>query len=274
MPFETQVARSLNTKYNKTIRSKVVSTIKEYKMIQSGDKIAVCVSGGKDSMLLCKIMQDLQSHGKTPFDLCFISMNPGYNKENLTLLTDNAQKLGIPLEIFETNVFQVAENHAKNPCFLCAKMRRGWLYTKAQEMGCNKIALGHHFDDVVETILMAMIYGGQVQTMMPRLKADNFDNMELIRPLYNVHECDIIEWTNEHQLKFLDCACSVTQKKSSDDVSKRAQIKELIANLCTQNGQIKQNILNSVKNIDLTRVIGYRIDGNKHNFLDKLEDKI
>lgn len=266
MALSDEAARSLNTVYRRSIRNRVAEAMAEYALLESGDRVAVCISGGKDSMLLAKVMQEFAAHGGIPVTLQFLAMDPGYSAENRALLEANARALGVPLRIFETDVFHVAGRHAKNPCFLCAKMRRGWLYTQARALGCNKIALGHHYDDAVETILMAMLYGGQVQTMLPKLKSDHYAGMELIRPLFLVREADILDWAARHGLRFLDCACSVAAKRGGD--SKRAEVKTLIARLCEGNPQIKQNILNSVKRIDLAHVLGYRFDGQERTFLD------
>ncbi len=261
-----QASHCLNTVFRKSLRMRCIEAIRTYQLLQAGDRIAVCVSGGKDSMLLATLLRELQLHGDIPFSIECIAMDPGYSAENRRRLEENAAQLDLPLHIFETDVFRVAEKHGKNPCFLCAKMRRGWLYSKAQALGCQKIALGHHYDDVVETILMAMVYGGQIQTMLPRLYSDHFPGMELIRPLYLVRETDIIDWVNYNQLSFLDCACAVTQKRQE---SKRAEVKRIIAQLCDDNPQIKQNIMNSVKNINVHQVLGYRKDGISHSFLEQ-----
>lgn len=267
-----QAERSLNTVFRRSIRNRVADAIRQYALLQEGDRVAVCISGGKDSMLLAKCLQELQRHGDFPFDLEYLTMDPGYSPENRRKLEENAAALGIPLHVFETDVFRVAERHGKNPCFLCAKMRRGWLYAKARELGCNKIALGHHYDDVVETILMAMVYGGQIQTMMPRLHSENYEGMELIRPLYLVREADVVAWTEANGLAFLGCVCAVTAKRSDGEGSKRTEVKRLIAGLCEGNPQIKQNIMNSVKNINLSQVLGYHIGNTKRNFLDDYDE--
>ncbi len=272
-PLSDEAARSLNTVFHRSIRAKVREAIAQYALIEPGDRIAVCVSGGKDSLLLAKVLQEVQAHGSTPFSLRFLSMDPGYSPENRARLEENAATLQLPLEIFQTEVFRIAERHAKNPCFLCAKMRRGWLYTQARALGCNKIALGHHFDDVAETILMGMLYGGQVQTMMPKLRADHYPGMQLIRPLYLVHERDIRAWADAIGLSCLDCACAVSARRGEGEGSKRAEVKALLARLGEGNPQIRQNIVNSVKNIDLTRVIGYHIGDTKSNFLDFYNDE-
>lgn len=268
MAAQNEAARCLNTVFHRSIRAKVSEAVSAYELISPGDRIAVCVSGGKDSMLLCLVLRELQAHGRVPFSLRFLAMDPGYSPENRARLEQNAAQLAIPLEIFETNILRIADRHAKNPCFLCAKMRRGALYAQAQALGCNKIALGHHADDAAETVLMAMLYGGQVQTMLPKLRADNYEGMELIRPLYHVHERHIRDWAAANGLDFLDCACAVSARREEGEGSKRAEIKALIAHLCEGNPQVKQNILNSVKNIDLSRVLGYRLGDTKRSFLD------
>lgn len=272
MTVSQEAERSLNTVFRRTIRNRVVDAIKQYQLLQTGDRVAVCISGGKDSMLLAKCLQELQHHGDFPFHLEYLTMDPGYSAANRRRLMENAALLGIPLHVFETNVFRVAGRHGKNPCFLCAKMRRGWLYAKAQELGCNKIALGHHYDDVVETILMAMVYGGQIQTMMPKLRSDHYEGLELIRPLYLVREADILAWVQANGLTFLGCACAVTEKRADGEGSKRAEIKQLIARLCEGNPQIRQNIMNSVKNINLCQVLGYHKGNTKCNFLDDYDE--
>lgn len=268
MAVAEEAARSLNTAYRRSIRNRAAEAVRKYRLLCAGDRVAVCISGGKDSMLLAKVMQELAAHGETPFTLRFLAMDPGYTPENRARLEENARLLGVPLEIFETNVFRVAARHAKNPCFLCAKMRRGWLYTQARALGCNKIALGHHYDDAVETILMGMLYGGQVQSMLPKLKSDHYAGMELIRPLFHVREADIADWAARHGLRFLDCACGVSAARGGEGGSKRAEVKALIARLCEGNPQVKQNILNSVRRIDLAHVLGYRLGAEQHTFLD------
>ncbi|WP_087065519.1 tRNA lysidine(34) synthetase [Intestinibacillus massiliensis] len=266
-----QAERSLNTVFRKRIRNRVAEAVKGYGLLREGDRVAVCISGGKDSMLLAKCLQELQRHGDFPFHLEYLTMDPGYSPANRRRIEENAGALGIPLHIFETNVFRVAERHGKNPCFLCAKMRRGWLYAKARELGCNKIALGHHYDDVVETILMAMVYGGQVQTMLPKLKSDHYEGLELIRPLYLVREEDVIAWAEANGLSFLGCACAVMEQRGEGG-SKRAEVKRLIAMLCEGNPQIKQNIMNSVKNINLSQVLGYHKGNTFRTFLDDYDE--
>lgn len=272
MTIAEQVEHSLHTTFRKRIRNRVVEAVRQYKLLRVGDRVAVCISGGKDSMLLAKCMQELQRHGDFPFHLEYLTMDPGYSPENRRKIEENAALLGIPLHIFETDVFRVSARHGKNPCFLCAKMRRGWLYAKAQEIGCNKIALGHHYDDVAETILMAMLYGGQVQTMLPKLHSDNFPGLELIRPLYLVHESDVLDWVQQSGLTFLGCACAAEQARGAEEGSKRAEIKRLIAQLCAGNPQIRQNIMNSVKNINLSQVLGYHKGNTIRTFLDDYEE--
>lgn len=273
-----EVERSLRKKYHKTILSKFTKAVAEYQLVQPNDKIAVCISGGKDSMLMAKLFQELRLHNKFPFELTFLVMDPGYSPENRAVIEGNARMLGIPIQIFETRIFDSVFNVKNNPCYLCARMRRGHLYNKAKELGCNKIALGHHFDDVIETILMGMIYGGQVQTMMPKLHSDNFEGMEVIRPMYLIREADIIKWRNSNDLHFIQCACrftdtcSVSTGKSSPTGSKRLEIKQLIAKLAKGNPQIEQNIFRSVENVKLDTIISYKKNGVVHNFLDDYDD--
>ena len=266
------IERSLVKRFRKEIWRKFVSAIQEYDMIQDGDKIAVCISGGKDSMLMAKLFQELYRHGKQNFELAFLVMNPGYNEENYQRIVDNAKILGIPIQVFDSDIFEVVSDVVDSPCYLCARMRRGNLYSKAKEFGCNKIALGHHFDDVIETILMGMLYGGQVQTMMPKLHSTNFEGMELIRPLYLVREDDIILWAKYNDLHFIQCACRFTENCAScDDMekdSKRAEIKALIKELAGKSPVIEKNIFRSVENVNLNTVIAYKKDGEKHHFLD------
>ena len=273
----SEIERSIIKKYRKTIWRGFIKGIQKYDLVKENDKIAVCISGGKDSMLLAKLMQELQKHGKFHFDLKFIVMNPGYSKENLEKIIYNARLLNIPITIFETSIFDIVVDIEQNPCYLCARMRRGHLYSKAKELGCNKIALGHHFDDVIETILMGMIYGGQVQTMMPKLHSQNFEGMELIRPMYMVREEDIIAWAKYHNLEFLRCACRFTENidynNEKESGSTRQNIKNLIRNLRKDNPNIEKNIFNSVENVNLSTIIGYHKDGNFYNFLDDYEER-
>ena len=251
---------SIITKYKKTLFHRFIGAVKDYRLIQKGDKIAVCISGGKDSMLLAKLMQELSRHGDYPFDMEFIVMDPGYTPSNRQKIIDNAGILGIPIKIFDTDIFGAVVNIEKNPCYLCARMRRGHLYKQAQMLGCNKIALGHHFDDVIETILMGMLYGAQVQTMMPRIKSTNFEGMELIRPMYYIREKDIISWKNYNNLSFLQCACRFTERNAALDGtgdSKRQEIKMLIKEKKKTNPQVDINIFRSVERVDLSTIIGY-----------------
>ena len=260
------IRRTLQSEFVRTLRKPFVDAVKVYDMVRAGDRIAVCISGGKDSMLLALLMQDLQR--TVDFELVFLAMDPGYAPAGRAHLEENAARLSLPLEIFETNVLRVAGNHAaEHPCFLCAKMRRGHLYTEAQRRGCNKIALGHHYDDAIETVLMGLIYGGQVQAMLPRVKAKNYAGMELIRPLYLTREKNVQAWADFCGLTFLPCDCPA---KTRETDTKRAEIKALIASLAAGNPQIEANILNAVKNVDTAKLIGWRDENGKHSFLDRL----
>ena len=266
-----QIERSLIKKFRKPIWRRFTKAIKEYELIQEGDRIAVCISGGKDSMLLAKLIQEIKKHGQISFDAIFLVMNPGYNEDNWNIIQNNAKILGIPLTVFNTEIFDVVAGIEKNPCYLCARMRRGYLYSKAKELGCNKIALGHHFDDVIETILMGMLYSGKVETMMPKLNSSNFAGMELIRPLYLVKEADIKAWRDYNDLHFIQCACRFTEHCATcggDKPSKRDEMKELIAQFRKTSDVIESNIFNSVRNINLRTVIGYHQDDWEYNFLD------
>ena len=266
-----QIERSLIKKFRKPIWRRFTKAIKEYELIQEGDKIAVCISGGKDSMLLAKLIQEIKKHGQISFDAIFLVMNPGYNEDNWNIIQNNAKILGIPLTVFNTEIFDVVAGIEKNPCYLCARMRRGYLYSKAKELGCNKIALGHHFDDVIETILMGMLYSGKVETMMPKLNSSNFAGMELIRPLYLVKEADIKAWRDYNDLHFIQCACRFTEHCATcggDKPSKRDEMKELIEQFRKTSDVIESNIFNSVRNINLRTVIGYHKDDWEYNFLD------
>lgn len=268
------IERSIIKKYRKTIWRRFVRGVENYKMIQDGDKIAVCISGGKDSFLLAKCMQELKRHGKIKFDIEFIVMNPGYKKENLDKIIENSKILNIPIQIFNSDIFDVVDKIAnKNPCYMCARMRRGYLYNKAKELGCNKIALGHHYDDVIETILLSMIYGAEIKTMMPKLHSTNYEGMELIRPMYLIKEEDIITWSKSNELEFINCACKFTEKHTSDEISKRLEMKKLINNFRKINKNIDQNIFKSVENINLDAIIGYKTDNGKYNFLDNYDKK-
>lgn len=257
-------------KFRKPIWSRFLKGVKEYELIKEGDRIAVCISGGKDSMLMAKCMQRLARYSKIPFEARFIVMNPGYNNENMQKITENAKRLEIPIEVFETRIFDAVDKISDNPCYLCARMRRGYLYKKAQDIGCNKIALGHHFDDIIETILMGMLYGSQVQTMMPKLHSENFSGMELIRPMYLVKEADIIAWCGYNSLEFIRCACKVTEKNAGCDGngSKRQEIKSLIAQLRKVNPGVDMNIFRSVENVNLHTIISYHTGNVYHHFLD------
>ncbi len=264
-----QMERDLIKRFRKNIWRKFTQGINEYEMIQDGDKIAVCISGGKDSMLMAKLFQELLRHGRANFELVFLTMNPGYNEENWELIQHNARQLGIPLTVFQTEIFDAVVNIEKNPCYLCARMRRGYLYAQAKALGCNKIALGHHFDDVIETILMGMFYGGKVETMMPKLHSKNFAGMQLIRPMYLIREEAIKAWRDYHELRFIQCACRFTEQVAHEEQSsKRQEMKELIAQLRKQSEFIEMNIFRSVHNVNLKTIIGYHRDGEQHSFLD------
>lgn len=271
-----EIERSINKKFHKSIWSRFVGAITDYNLVEPNDKIAVCISGGKDSMLMAKLFQLLKKHNKFPFELVFLVMDPGYTEKNRQQIEINAMRLGIPITVFESNIFDSVYNIEKSPCYLCARMRRGYLYSNAKKLGCNKIALGHHFDDVIETILMGMLYGGQVQTMMPKLHSTNFEGMELIRPMYLIHEQDIIRWRDYNRLEFLQCACRFTQEnaqtENEETKSKRLEIKRLISNLKNDNPQVEQNIFKSVENVNLNTVIAYKQNDVKHHFLDTYND--
>ena len=265
-----EIEKTITKSYRKEIWKKFVQGIVDFEMIQEGDKIAVCLSGGKDSMLLAKCMQELQKHKKMHFDLEFIVMNPGYNEENKQKIIDNSKILNIPITMFETDIFDRVEHIEDHPCYLCARMRRGYLYEKAKELGCNKIALGHHFNDVIETILMGMFYGSQMQTMMPKVKSTSHPGMELIRPLYYVKEEDIIKWKNRNNLEFIACACKITEKIALEQKgTKRNEMKELIKEMKKIYENIDINIFRSVQNVNLDTIISYEKDGKVHHFLDK-----
>ena len=271
-----EIERSIVKKFRKEIWRPFTRAINEYELIQDGDKIAVCISGGKDSMLLAKLFQELERHGKKNFEVVFLVMDPGYNPENRNRICDNAKILNVPITIFETEIFETVVDIIDSPCYLCARMRRGYLYSKAKELGCNKIALGHHFDDVIETILMGMLYGGQIQTMMPKLHSTNFEGMELIRPMYLIREADIIHWCAYNDLHFIQCACRFTEMTAKDTPdeqhSKRAEIKALIKELSKRSSFIEKNIFRSVENVNLNTVIAYKQDGIKHHFLEHYDE--
>ncbi|MFR8867744.1 MAG: ATP-binding protein [Lachnospiraceae bacterium] len=269
------IEQSIRKKFKKSIWCKFTKAVREYELVKEGDKIAVCISGGKDSMLMAKLFQELQRHNRFPFEVTFLVMDPGYSKENRQIIENNAKKLNIPLTIFESDIFEAVLHVEKSPCYLCARMRRGHLYAKAKELGCNKIALGHHYDDVIETILMGMLYGAQVQTMMPKLHSTNFEGMELIRPLYLVREDDIKKWRDYNDLHFLQCACKFTETCSiegGDSSSKRMEIKHLIRDLKKTNPFVEGNIFKSVENVNLSTVIAYKQDGVKHHFLESYDE--
>ncbi|MBO5092820.1 MAG: tRNA 2-thiocytidine biosynthesis protein TtcA [Lachnospiraceae bacterium] len=269
-----EIERSIIKKFRKNIWCQFTKAVREYELIQDGDKIAVCISGGKDSMLMAKLFQELKRHGKNNFELVFLTMNPGYNEENWELIRENAGTLGIPLTVFETDIFNIVEDIESSPCYLCARMRRGYLYSHAKELGCNKIALGHHFDDVIETILMGMLYGGQIETMMPKLHSLNFEGMQLIRPMYLIKEEAVRAWCSYNGLRFIQCACRFTEQCADgvgEKTSKRDEMKELIRQLRGMSDVIERNIFNSVKNVNLNKIIGYKKDGQAHHFLDTYE---
>ena len=273
-----EIERSIVKKFKKDIWRNFTKAINEYQMIQDGDKIAVCISGGKDSMLMAKLFQELKRHGRNNFDVVFLVMNPGYNDLNYQMIVENAKTMEVPITVFETQIFDTVVDIEDSPCYLCARMRRGYLYSKAQELGCNKIALGHHFDDVIETIVMGMMYGGQVQTMMPKLHSTNFPGMELIRPLYLIRERDIIHWCDYNNLKFIRCACKFTERSEAaqddkEQISKRKEVKNLIAAIEKDNPYVPMNIFRSVENVNLSTIIAYKSDGVKHHFLETYDDE-
>lgn len=270
-PFQL-VERSIQTKFRKGLWNPFIAAVKRYALISPGDRIAVCISGGKDSMLMAKLMQMLQRYSETPFDLVYLVMDPGYNALNRQKIVSNAALLHIPITVFESNIFEVANSAEHSPCYLCAKMRRGTLYAKAKELGCSKIALGHHFSDVIETTVMAMFYGGQLQAMLPKLHSTNFDGMELIRPLYCVHEDDIIAWKRYNDLEFIQCACRFTENCTACDNggggSKRQEIKTLIRRLKRDNPNIEKSIFRSIHTVCLDTFPGYKQGGAAHSFLE------
>ena len=271
-----EIERTIIKNYRKKIWKKFIQGINEFDMIQENDKIAVCISGGKDSMLLAKCFQELKKHGKMKFELVFLVMDPGYSEKNRQKIIDNSRLLNIPITMFETTIFESVDRIDDHPCYVCARMRRGYLYKKAQELGCNKIALGHHFDDVIETVLMGMMYGAQMQTMMPKLHSTFHEGMELIRPLYYVKEADIISWQNRNGLEFIKCACKITEKQaiSEDEIgSKRDEIKQLISELRKKYKNIDMNIMRSTQNVNLNTLISYTKNGEIHHFLDEYNNK-
>lgn len=267
--FEEEIVRSITKKYRKDIWQPFLSAVKRYHLIDPGDKIAVCISGGKDSMLMAKLMQMLQKYSDFPFECRYIVMDPGYNPENRLKIEENAKKLEIPIEIFETDIFSATEGAGRSPCYLCARMRRGHLYSKAQSIGCSKIALGHHFSDVIETTLLGMFYGSQIQAMLPMLCSQNFEGMKLIRPLYCVHEESIIKWAEYHGLEFIRCACRFTESAEyNEGLSKRKEIKRLIAKMKVDNPDVENNIFNSIHAVHLDTMPGYKQNDVYHSFLE------
>lgn len=277
----SEVEQSIQKKFHNTIFSKFCKAINTYDLIEPNDKIAVCISGGKDSMLLAKLFQELKKHNKIPFEIVFLVMDPGYSKANREIIEKNAKILNVPIKIFETNIFESVYSIPKYPCYVCARMRRGYLYSKAKELGCNKIALGHHFDDIIETTLMSMLYGGQIETMMPKLHSENFEGMELIRPMYLIREKDIKHWRDYNGLYFIQCACKFTDTctsesclTSSNTGSKRKKVKELIAKLAKEDPQIEASIFKSTENVNLSKIICFKdAKGYKHSFLDNYKNK-
>lgn len=273
-----EIEKSIRKKFHKQLFSRFVKAIKTYDLVQENDKIAICISGGKDSMLMAKLFQELKRHNKFHFDFVFLVMDPGYNEMNRKIIENNAKLLDIPITVFESDIFDAVYEIEKSPCYLCARMRRGYLYSKAKELGCNKIALGHHYDDVIETILMGMLYGAQVQTMMPKLHSTNFEGMELIRPMYLIREDDIKHWRDYNGLHFIQCACKFTDTCTTcnpDGVakSKRMEVKQLIAKMKEINPYVESNIFKSVENVNLKTIIAYKKDGVKHSFLNTYDDQ-
>ena len=276
LSFAEEVEQSLRKKFRKNIWCKFTKAINEYELVKPGDRIAVCISGGKDSMLLAKLFQELKRHNKFDFEVKFLVMDPGYSPVNRQVIEENARRLEIPIEIFESDIFESVFNIEKSPCYLCARMRRGYLYSHAKELGCNKIALGHHYDDVIETILMGMLYSGKIETMMPKLHSLNFEEMELIRPMYLIREDDIKAWRDEHELTFLQCACKFTEENQDahdeENASKRLEIKQLIKDLKKVNPFVEGNIFKSVENVNLKTIMAYKDDEGKHLFLEHYDD--
>ena len=268
-----KVELSIRKKFHRNIFSKFAKAINVYQLVKPNDRIAVCISGGKDSMLMAKLFQELKNHNKFPFELTFLVMDPGYSPENRRIIEKNAEAMGIPITVFQSDIFESVYNVENNPCYLCARMRRGHLYSKAKELGCNKIALGHHYDDVIETILMGMLYGGQVQTMMPKLRSSNFEGMQLIRPMYLIREDDIKRWRDYNDLHFIQCACRFTDTCTTctptNTGSKRQEIKRLIAELKKINPQVEFNIFRSVENVNLNTIISYKDDTGIHSVMDE-----
>ena len=270
-----QIERAIITTYRSRLWSKFIKAIKEYNLLKEGDRVCVCISGGKDSMLMAKLFQELKRHSDFEFDVDYLVMNPGYNQKNLNVIKQNLNVLNIPADIVETNIFEVANNMPKNPCYICAKMRRGALYRIAQERGCNKIALGHHYDDVIETILMNMLNAGSFQTMLPKLHSDNFEGMEVIRPMYLIREKDILTWKESSDLHFIQCACKLTENMILDDgtSSQRYQTKLLIKDLAKYNINVDKNIFASAQNVNLDKIFGYKQGGKQISYLDNYDNK-
>ena len=269
-----EIERSIITNYRKEIWAPFVKAVKNYELINEGDKIMVCISGGKDSFLLAKCIEELVKHGNKKFEAYYVVMNPGYNEKNLEKIKENSKILNINVEIFDSDIFEVVSDiEIKTACYLCAKMRRGCLYSKAKELGCNKIALGHHFDDVIETTLLSMFYGSEIKTMMPKLHSENFSGLELIRPLYLVHEEDIIAFSKYNHLEFLNCACRFTETNNSDNISKRKEIKKLISEMKKINKNVDNNIFKAMDNVNLNCVLGIKDDGCYHSFLETYDKK-
>lgn len=271
-----EIERSIIKQYHKKIWSRFARAVKQYELVKEGDKIAVCISGGKDSMLMAKLFQELKRHRKCHFELEFLVMNPGYNEENYENIVRNAEIMKVPIRTFHSDIFNIVDHVDESPCYLCARMRRGHLYSQAKALGCNKIALGHHFDDVIETILMSMFYGAQVQTMMPKLHSTNFEGMELIRPMYLIREDDILAWRDSNELKFIQCACRFTEDthKAEDGIgqSKRQEMKMLIKELKKVNPHIDKHIFRSMENVNIDTVIAYKKNGKKYSFLDTYDE--
>ena len=267
-----EIERSIITRFRKDIWSKFIKAVQEYKLINENDKVMACISGGKDSFLLAKCIQELERHGKVKFSAKYVVMNPGYRDVNRKLIEDNARLLNIPIEIFESDIFSIVEKTDRSPCYLCARMRRGFLYSRAKELGCNKIVLGHHFDDVIETTLLSMFYGSEIKTMMPKLHSDNFPGLELIRPLVLVKEESILSWVKYNNLKFINCACKFTEDVSlKHEDSKRVEMKNLIKELKKNNPRVDQNIYKALDNVNMNCVIGWTKNGDKYSFVDDYE---
>lgn len=266
------IERSIIKKYRKSIWNPFIAAVKRYNLIEEGDKIAVCISGGKDSMLMAKLIQELQKHSEVPFETVFLVMDPGYNRENREKIESNARLLNVPITVFETEIFDIANSVENSPCYLCARMRRGYLYSNAKELGCNKIALGHHFSDVIETTLLGMFYGSQLQAMPPKLRSKNFEGMELIRPMYCIHEDDIISWARYNNLEFIQCACRFTENnRECDDssTSKRLEMKLLLRELKKTNPLVEKSIFNSIHSVCLDTMVGYKTKGKEFDFNEK-----